>query len=283
MNIKNLDINVKKVLATLSAGALMLSFSGCSSNIKKNDNPHDSSGIVVNDKDENSNINDNSKEEVKVISYEGIAKISNCTGIDTTELVPMIERYSLYTRTNYGQGVKIVENNLDKIKTEYDNPKTGIVRVLFDYAIENNVLRNNCPEDEMIRQETTNFEKESFLLELCDDFGMNEVERDVSLSVFRTKMNTMTTSYDRDYNNFDDSTLPNGELCRYETPKYGLYEALSTLKKHLDDAKENGIYESAGLINYLSQFYGGDDWIVNVTEVYNESFQGYPFGPQKYM
>lgn len=283
MNIKNLDINVKKVLATLSAGALMLSFSGCSSNIKKNDNPHDSSGIVVNDKDENSNINDNSKEEVKVTSHESITKISNSTGIDTTELVPMIERYSLYTRTNYGQGVKIVENNLDKIKTEYDNPKTGIVRVLFDYAIENNVLRNNCPEDEMIRQETTNFEKESFLLELCDDFGMNEVERDVSLSVFRTKMNTMTTSYDRDYNNFDDSTLPNGELCRYETPKYGLYEALSTLKKHLDDAKENGIYESAGLINYLSQFYGGDDWIVNVTEVYNESFQGYPFGPQKYM
>lgn len=283
MNIKNLDINVKKVLTTLSAGVLMLSFSGCSSNIKKNDDVYDSSSIIINDIDENLSIKDNSKDESKVTIHESITKISNSTGIDKTELIPMIERYSLYTKTNYEQGAKIVENNLDRIKNEYNNPKTGIVFVLFNYAIENNILRNNCPEDEMVRQENTNFEGESFLLELCDDFGMNEVEKNVSLSVFRTKMNTMTTSYDRDYNNFDDSTLPNGELCRYETPKYGLFAALSTLKKYLDAAKDNGIYDSAGLINYLSQFYGGDDWVVNVTEVYNESFQGYPFGQQKYM
>lgn len=286
MNIRNLDINLKKILTTLSAGALMLTFSSCGDKIPTNDNIFDSSSVTVKDVDQESKIDDSSiadsNEESKVTSYDRIIKISNSTGIEPTKLVSMIERNSLYTRTNYDQGTKIVEQNLDRIKNEYNNPKTGIVCVLFDYAIENNILRNNCPEDEMIRQDTTIFEKESFLLELCDNFGMNEVETNVSLSIFRTKMNTMTTSYDRDYNNFDDSTLPNGELCRYETPKYGLYEALSVLKKRLDSAKDNGIYDSAGLINYLSQFYGGNDWIVNVTEVLNESQNGYPFGKQIY-
>lgn len=282
MNIKNLDINIKKILTTLSAGALMLSFSGCGKNVATNNIIVDSSSSVTTKDINKESIPDSSTLESspKTNNYDSIIKISKSTGIDSSELIPMIDRYSLYTKTTYGQGVKIVENSLDKIKNEYNNPKAGVMCVLFDYAIENNILRNNCPENEMIRQETTNYEKESFMLEMCENFGMNEVETNVSLSIFRTKMNTMTTSYDRDYNNFDDSTLPNGELCRYETPKYGLYEALSVLKKHLDSAKDNGIYDSAGLINYLSQFYGGDDWIVNVTEVYNESKQGYPFGKQ---
>lgn len=284
MNIKNLDINVKKVLATLSAGALMLTFSGCSTQIATNDSMFDSSSSVTTKDVKQDSIPDSSTLESssKVNNYDSIIKISNSTGINYTELVPMIDRYSLYTKTTYGQGVKIVENHLDKIKNEYNNAKAGIMCVLFDYAIENNILRNNCPEDEMVRQETTNYEKESFMLEMCDNFGMNEVEKNISLSVFRTKMNTTTSSNYMEYNNFDDSTLPSGELCRYETPKYGLYEALSVLKKQLDGAKDNGIYDSAEIINYLSQFYGGDEWIVNVTEVYNESQQGYPFGPQIY-
>ena len=284
MNIRNLDINLKKILTTLSAGALMLSFSGCSTQIAKNDSILDSSSSVTTKDINKESIPDSSTLESssKTNNYDSIIKISKSTGIDSSELVPMIDRYSLYTKTTYGQGVKIVENNLDKIKNEYNNPKAGVMCVLFDYAIENNILRNNCPEDEMVRQETTNYEKESFMLEMCDNFGMNDVEKNVSLSVFRTKMNTMTTSNDTNYNNFDDSTLPNGELCRYENPKYGLYEAFNVLKKHLDGAKDNGIYDSAGIINYLSQFYGGDDWIVNVTEVYNESQQGYPFGKQIY-
>ena len=284
MNIRNLDINLKKILTTLSAGALMLSFSGCSTQIAKNDSILDSSSSVTTKDINKESIPDSSTLESspKTNNYDSIIKISKSTGIDSSELVPMIDRYSLYTKTTYGQGVKIVENNLDKIKNEYNNPKAGVMCVLFDYAIENNILRNNCPEDEMVRQETTNYEKESFMLEMCDNFGMNDVEKNVSLSVFRTKMNTMTTGNDTNYNNFDDSTLPNGELCRYENPKYGLYEAFNVLKKHLDGAKDNGIYDSAGIINYLSQFYGGDDWIVNVTEVYNESQQGYPFGKQIY-
>lgn len=284
MNIKNLDINVKKVLATLSAGALMLTFSGCSTQIATNDSMFDSSSSITTKDVKQDSIPDSSTLESssKVNNYDSIIKISNSTGINYTELVPMIDRYSLYTKTTYGQGVKIVENHLDKIKNEYNNAKAGIMCVLFDYAIENNILRNNCPEDEMVRQETTNYEKESFMLEMCDNFGMNEVEKNISLSVFRTKMNTTTSSNYMEYNNFDDSTLPSGELCRYETPKYGLYEALSVLKKQLDGAKDNGIYDSAEIINYLSQFYGGDEWIVNVTEVYNESQQGYPFGPQIY-
>ena len=282
MNIKNLDINIKKILTTLSAGALMLSFSGCGKNVATNDSILDSSSSVTTKDINKESISDSSTLESssKTNNYDSIIKISKSTGIDSSELVPMIDRYSLYTKTTYGQGVKIVENNLDKIKNEYNNPKAGVMCVLFDYAIENNILRNNCPEDEMVRQETTNYEKESFMLEMCENFGMNDVEKNVSLSVFRTKMNTTTTNNIRDYNNFDDSTLPSGELCRYETPKYGLYEAFNVLKKHLDGAKDNGIYDSAGIINYLSQFYGGDDWIVNVTEVYNESQQGYPFGKQ---
>jgi len=282
MNIRNLDINLKKFLTTLSAGALILSFSGCGKNVATNNIIVDSSSSVTTKDINKESIPDSSTLESspKTNNYDSIIKISKSTGIDSSELIPMIDRYSLCTKTTYGQGVKIVENSLDKIKNEYNNPKAGVMCVLFDYAIENNILRNNCPENEMIRQETTNYEKESFMLEMCENFGMNEVEKNVSLSVFRTKMNTMTTSNDTNYNNFDDSTLPNGELCRYETPKYGLYEAFNVLKKHLDGAKDNGIYDSAGIINYLSQFYGGDDWIVNVTEVYNESKQGYPFGKQ---
>ena len=282
MNIRNLDINLKKFLTTLSAGALILSFSGCGKNVATNNIIVDSSSSVTTKDINKESIPDSSTLESspKTNNYDSIIKISKSTGIDSSELIPMIDRYSLYTKTTYGQGVKIVKNSLDKIKNEYNNPKAGVMCVLFDYAIENNILRNNCPENEMIRQETTNYEKESFMLEMCENFGMNEVEKNVSLSVFRTKMNTMTTSNDTNYNNFDDSTLPNGELCRYETPKYGLYEAFNVLKKHLDGAKDNGIYDSAGIINYLSQFYGGDDWIVNVTEVYNESKQGYPFGKQ---
>ena len=282
MNIKNLDINIKKILTTLSAGALMLSFSGCGKNVVTNDSILDSSSSVTTKDINKESISDSSTLESspKANNYDSIIKISNSTGIDSSELVIMIDRYSVYTKMTYEQSVKIVENNLDKIKNEYNNPKAGVMCVLFDYAIENNILRNNCPEDEMLRQETTNYEKESFMLEMCENFGMNDVEKNVSLSVFRTKMNTTTTNNIRDYNNFDDSTLPSGELCRYETPKYGLYEAFNVLKKHLDGAKDNGIYDSAGIINYLSQFYGGDDWIVNVTEVYNESQQGYPFGKQ---
>ncbi|MBP3799761.1 MAG: hypothetical protein ILA19_02140 [Bacilli bacterium] len=282
MNIKNLDINIKKILTTLSAGALMLSFSGCGKNVVTNDSILDSSSSVTTKDINKESISDSSTLESspKANNYDSIIKISNSTGIDSSELVLMIDRYSVYTKMTYEQSVKIVENNLDKIKNEYNNPKAGVMCVLFDYAIENNILRNNCPEDEMLRQETTNYEKESFMLEMCENFGMNDVEKNVSLSVFRTKMNTTTTNNIRDYNNFDDSTLPSGELCRYETPKYGLYEAFNVLKKHLDGAKDNGIYDSAGIINYLSQFYGGDDWIVNVTEVYNESQQGYPFGKQ---
>lgn len=282
MNIKNLDINIKKILTTLSAGALMLSFSGCGKNVATNDSILDSSSSVTTKDINKESISDSSTLESspKANNYDSIIKISNSTGIDSSELVLMIDRYSVYTKMTYEQSVKIVENNLDKIKNEYNNPKAGVMCVLFDYAIENNILRNNCPEDEMLRQETTNYEKESFMLEMCENFGMNDVEKNVSLSVFRTKMNTTTTNNIRDYNNFDDSTLPSGELCRYETPKYGLYEAFNVLKKHLDGAKDNGIYDSAGIINYLSQFYGGDDWIVNVTEVYNESQQGYPFGKQ---
>lgn len=282
MNIKNLDINIKKILTTLSAGALMLSFSGCGKNVATNDSILDSSSSVTTKDINKESISDSSTLESspKANNYDSIIKISNSTGIDSSELVLMIDRYSVYTKMTYEQSVKIVENNLDKIKNEYNNPKAGVMCVLFDYAIENNILRNNCPEDEMLRQETTNYEKENFMLEMCENFGMNDVEKNVSLSVFRTKMNTTTTNNIRDYNNFDDSTLPSGELCRYETPKYGLYEAFNVLKKHLDGAKDNGIYDSAGIINYLSQFYGGDDWIVNVTEVYNESQQGYPFGKQ---
>lgn len=282
MNIKNLDINIKKILTTLSAGALMLSFSGCGKNVATNDSILDSSSSVTTKDINKESISDSSTLESspKANNYDSIIKISNSTGIDSSELVIMIDRYSVYTKMTYEQSVKIVENNLDKIKNEYNNPKAGVMCVLFDYAIENNILRNNCPEDEMLRQETTNYEKESFMLEMCENFGMNDVEKNVSLSVFRTKVNTTTTNNIRDYNNFDDSTLPSGELCRYETPKYGLYEAFNVLKKHLDGAKDNGIYDSAGIINYLSQFYGGDDWIVNVTEVYNESQQGYPFGKQ---
>lgn len=282
MNIKNLDINIKKILTTLSAGALMLSFSGCGKNVATSDSILDSSSSVTTKDINKESISDSSTLESspKTNNYDSIIKISNSTGIDSSELVLMIDRYSVYTKMTYEQSVKIVENNLDKIKNEYNNPKAGVMCVLFDYAIENNILRNNCPEDEMLRQETTNYEKESFMLEMCENFGMNDVEKNVSLSVFRTKMNTTTTNNIRDYNNFDDSTLPSGELCRYETPKYGLYEAFNVLKKHLDGAKDNGIYDSAGIINYLSQFYGGDDWIVNVTEVYNESQQGYPFGKQ---
>lgn len=283
MNIKNLDINIKKVIATLSVGTFMFTFTGCSRSISNNSSIDLSSSITTNDVNQDIIDSSNLESDSKVNIHDSIINISNSTGIDSNELISMIDRYSIFTKASCEQGVKIVENYLEKIKNEYNNPKAGIMCVLFDYAIENNILRNDCPENEMVRQETTNYEKESFMLEMCDNYGMNEVEKNVSLSVFRTKMNTTTTNNATEYNNFDDSVLPNGELCRYENQKYGLYEALSVLKKHLDSAKDNGIYDSTGIIYYLSQFYGGEDWIVNVTEVYNESQQGYPFGKQIYM
>lgn len=262
----------------------MLTFSGCSTEIATNDDSiFDSSSSVTTKDVTQESIPDISTNESssKVNSYDSIIKISNYIGIDSSELVSMIGKYSFYTKISYQQGVNVVENQLDKIKNEYNSPKAGIMCVLFDYAIENNILRNNCPEAEMIRQETTNYEKESFMIEMCDNYGMSEDEKNVALSIFRTKMNTTTSPNYREYNNFDDSTLPSGELCRYETPKYGLYEALSILKKRMDMAKDQGVYGTAGLINYLSQFYGGDDWIVDVTTVLEESYNGYPFGPQK--
>lgn len=293
MNIKNLNININKLLATLSAGVVMLSFSGCSQNIDKLQVDSNSNSISTNDNNDSKNLSLSSQIDSKIESendkneiYEKISKISSSTGIDFSELYSFIENFSKYAKLEYYNAVEITYNSLDRIKNEYNNPKAGIMCCLFDYSIENNILRKDCPEQEMIRQDTTNYEKEDYLIKMCDNYGMNDTEKDVVLSVFRTKMNTTTTNNYYEYNNFDDSTLPNGELCRYETPKYGLYEAVCSLKKHIDDAKDQGIYTFEGIINYLSNFYGGQDkekWIVDVTEILKESKAGYSFGPQNNM
>ena len=285
MKISNLDINVKKILA-VGAGVFVFTFTGCGKNISSSEKTDssditNSSVISLESNDDNSSLVNNEESTIEITSNEILIKVANVTGVEQSELYSLVERYSLYTLTNYFDGIKIVNNSLDKIKNEYNSPKAGIMCVLFDNAIENGTLKNNCNEDEIRIVESMPYEQESFIIDMCNNYGMSDDERNVTLSIFRTKLNTTTSPNYWKYNNFDDSTLPNGELCKYQTPKYGLYEAVAILKKRLDMAKDQGIYGTAGLINYLSQFYGDENWIVDVTTVLNESYNGYPFGEQK--
>ena len=87
MNIKNLDINVKKVLATLSAGALMFTFTGCNNSSSKVDNSSESSIT------QSSNVDD-STSKIIIDEYQEVRGISETTGISVMELRPFIEKYS---------------------------------------------------------------------------------------------------------------------------------------------------------------------------------------------
>lgn len=277
MNIKNLDINVKKVLATLSAGALMFTFTGCNNSSSKVDSSSESSIT------QSSNVDD-STSKIIIDEYQEVRGISETTGISVMELRPFIEKYSNLSHHKYSDSIEVIKKNMGVIQNEYNKPKAGIMCVLFDDSYDKKILRCDCPEELIERKEMTQDEQEGFILEMCDNYGMTEDEKAISLSIFRLETGNGTSDLCKNDNNYGGIRLLNGEFGKYQTPYYGMYEALCCIKKYIDAAKEQGITDIGGIVNYTSQFYCGDtayEWTTGVMGLVPEVQEYYGFNNSK--
>ena len=242
MKINNLKIN-SKILATISAGVLMLTFTGCNNKSSKVDSSTESSISQSSDVKV-----DDSASKIIIDEYQEVRGISETTGISVMELRPFIEEYSNLSHHKYSDSIEVIKKNMGVIQNEYNKPKAGIMCVLFDDSYDKKILRCDCPEELIERKEMTQDEQEGFILEMCDNYGMTEDEKAISLSIFRLETGNGTSDLCKNDNNYGGIRLLNGEFGKYQTPYYGMYEALCCIKKYIDAAKEQGITDIGGIV-----------------------------------
>lgn len=275
MKINNLKIN-SKILATISAGVFMLTFTGCNNRSSKVDSTESSIS-------QSSNVDD-STSKIIIDEYQEVRGISETTGISVMELRPFIEKYSNLSHHKYRDSIEIIKKNMSVIQNEYNKPRAGIMCVLFDDSYDKKILRCDCPEELIERKEMTQDEQEGFILEMCDNYGMTEDEKTISLSIFRLETGNGASELCKNDNNYGGIRLLNGEFGKYQTPYYGMYEALCCIKKYIDAAKDQGITDINGIVNYTSQFYCGDtsyEWTIGVMGLVPEVQEYYGFNNSK--
>jgi len=230
--------------------------------------------------------------------YGKIRKLEEITGISPMTLDRIIQKYSGYTGYSYEEAIKVLEEHLSNILYDYKTREEGIISVLFDQAVLDNKLSMNCSDD-MIEKRYEEFsdpfndpaqynqmlaqqkEQEKIMIDICDDLKMDNIEKTISLSIFRLETGHGSSSLCINKNNYGGNRIPGQlEFCSFSTPEFGMFYTLSHMKNYYyNSLRDQGYNDCYHMIENMSKQYceTSEEWALAVNSIVNEVNNEYHF------
>ena len=218
-------------------------------------------------------------------------ELLNNNDLDIELLKDFIVKYSSYTKLDYATALQVINNNIASIESDYTSIRGGIMCTLFTYADENGIL-SPYTYDREIREDMTQEEKESIMIEFCDNLSMCTDDKYIVISAFREETGRGTSSrcvYDNNYGGIRiyGEAGCNGEYGMYSTPEFGIYREVKLVYNKLNNIRSNGIYDISSVVysfackynpDYADQYSGKImGWVYDVQSDYGDfsSYGGY--------
>lgn len=221
-----------------------------------------------------------------VDEYKDIRNLEMLSNNDLSisELKDFIVKYSGYAKLDYKDALKVINDNVETIESDYSSIRGGIMCTLFTYSNEQGIL-SPYTSDREIREDMTQEEKESIMIEFCDNLCMCNDDKYIVLSAFREETWNGTSSrcvYDNNYGGIRiyGEAGCNGEYGMYSTPEFGIYREVKLIYNKLVSIRNNGtsdinsvVYSFACKYNpeyastYSNKIMG---WVYNVQNEYGD-------------
>lgn len=155
-----------------------------------------------------------------------------------------INKYASYTKLSYEEALEVINNNIETIENDYQSIRGGIMCTLFSYSNDNGLL-SVYTEDRDIRVDMTQQEKESIMIEFCDNLCMCTDDKYIVLSAFREETGRGISEMCVYNNNYGGIRIYgeagcNGEYGKYSTPEFGIYREVKCVGNKLSNIRSNG-------------------------------------------
>lgn len=175
------------------------------------------------------------------------------------ELFKFIIRYCEFSKLSYETGLDVIKNNVQSIENDYQSIRGGIMCTLFDYSTQNGLL-SPYTNDREIREEMTQEEKESTLIEFSDNLCLSSEDKYIVLAAFREETGNGTSRkcvYDNNYGGIRvyGEAGCNGQYGMYSTPEYGMFRQVKLISKKLNDIHSNGTYDLNSVVYSFASRY----------------------------
>ena len=221
-----------------------------------------------------------------VDEYKHIRNLEVLKNNDLTieELDFFINKYAGYTKLSYEDALKVINDNIDSIESDYQSIRGGIMVTLFNHSNEIGLLSPyTC--DREIREDMTQEEKESTMLEFCDNLCMCNDDKAIVLAAFREETGRGTSYMCVQNNNYGGIRIYgeagcNGEYGMYSTPEFGMYREVSLINKKLTSIRSEGTSELSSVVYSFACRYNPDyadhysgkilNWVYDVYNDYGD-------------
>lgn len=215
----------------------------------------------------------------------------NNNDLDIASLNDFIIKYSEYAKIDYNTALQVINDNLASIENDYASIRGGIMCTLFTYS-DNNGILSPYTSDREIREDMTQEEKESIMIEFCDNLAMCTDDKYIVLSAFREETGRGTSErcvYDNNYGGIRiyGEAGCNGEYGMYSTPEFGIYREVKLVYNKLSNIRSNGINDINSVVYSFACKYNPDyadyysgkilGWVYDVQNDYGDfsSYGGY--------
>lgn len=187
----------------------------------------------------------------------------------------MIVKYSSYSDISYDVAVSILHDNFDNIN-KYNSLEDFIMRSLFDGALEADLLSKFCDDENKKTKSMSRDEQESIIINMCDIMGISNDDKKIILAIFRWETDHGTSYLCVNNNNYGGVKVGDN-FCIYQTPEFGMYEAIKCVYGHITTSKNNGCTDINSIICDMSYRY-----CFNTAAEWAKSINGMIYGVSEY-
>jgi len=227
-----------------------------------------------------------------VDEYKHIRNLEVLKNNDLTieELDLFINKYAEYTKLSYDDALKVINDNINSIESDYLSIRGGIMCTLFNHSNDIGLL-SPYTNDREIRENMTLEEKESTMLEFCDNLCMCNDDKAIVLAAFREETGLGISEMCVYNNNYGGIRIYgeagcNGEYGMYSTPEFGMYREVSLINKKLSSIRNEGTNDLNSVVYSFACRYNPDyadhysgkilNWVYDVYNDYGD-FNDYTY------
>jgi hypothetical protein len=207
------------------------------------------------------------KEEVKVDSQEEYFKSK-------------VKEYSEMYFIDYDRALQLVEQNKERIKSEYENEEVGIIRVLAEEFYSNPNISKK-----VIVSKMSHPEREKLLLRFASIHGIKDIDTAATiLAIHRLETGNSESEACIYKNNFGGLKTKgnNGDyyVMSFKTPEIGAEAMINSFINIRNRAREKSSYNSNRSLeqNINSVYCGEASWPIKISELKREVMNDYNLG-----